>query len=146
MKKRTQLLNYVSTYSETVIRFYTSSIQLAIEFNALCLLVSKAQSRAAGYFYLTVTPGIDKSTPYNGPILVYCCVMKKVLLSAAEAELGALFHNSYEAYPLGTALSKMGHLQDTTTITTENSTAAGITNATVKQRQSQAINMRFYWV
>jgi hypothetical protein len=48
MKKLTQPLNYVATSPEAVIRFCASSMQLAIESNVLCLLVSKAQSKAAG--------------------------------------------------------------------------------------------------
>jgi hypothetical protein len=49
--------------------------------------------RTAGNFYLTGTPGIENTTPNNGHICMYCYVMKEVLSSAAEAELGALFHN-----------------------------------------------------
>jgi hypothetical protein len=73
-------------------------------------------------------------------------MMKEVLFSAAEAELGALFYNSKEACPLHTALTKIGHLQNATTIITNNSTAAGSTNNAVKQRRSKAIDMRLYWV
>jgi hypothetical protein len=72
--------------------------------------------------------------------------MKEVLSLATETEVGALFHNSKETCPLGTALTKMGHLQKTTTITTDNSTACWISNTNVKQCQSKAINMCFYWV
>ena len=146
MEKLTQLLNYLSTNPEAIIRFYPSSMQLAIESDASYLSVSKARSRAAGYYYLASTPNLQHSRPYNGPIHVYCCVLKEVLASAAEAELGALFHNCKEACPLRTALTEMGHPQSSTTIVTDNSTAAGIANATVKQRRSKAIDMRFYWV
>jgi hypothetical protein len=44
--------------------------------------------------------------------------MKEVLSSAAEAELGALFHNSKEACPLPIALTKMGHPQNATSLFT----------------------------
>jgi hypothetical protein len=81
----------------------------------------------------------------SGAIHVYCCVMKEVLSSAAKAELGALFHNSKEACPLQTALIKMGHPQNPTTLFTNNSTAARISNSTVKQRRSKAINIQYYW-
>jgi hypothetical protein len=121
-------------------------MQLAIESDASYLSVSMVWSRAAGFFYLTSNQGLPTSGPYNGPIHVYCCVMKELLSSAAEAELGALFHNSKEACALQTTLTKMDHPQNATTITTSNSTAAGISNSTVKQRRSKAINMRYYWV
>jgi len=66
--------------------------------------------------------------------------------SAAEAEIGALFHNGKEACHLRTILEEMGHPQPPTVLITDNLTAAGIANDTVKQRRSKAIDMRFYWV
>ena len=73
-------------------------------------------------------------------------IMKVVLSSAAEAELGALFHNGKEAAWLRTTLHDIKHPQPPTPIQTDNSCAAGIANDTVKQRRSKAIDMRFYWV
>jgi hypothetical protein len=72
--------------------------------------------------------------------------MREVLSSAAKAELGALFHNSKEACPLQIALTEMGHPQNATSLSTNNSTAARISNSTVKQRQSKAMDMHYYWV
>eukprot|EP00957_Ditylum_brightwellii_P045640 3463002-Ditylum_brightwellii.AAC.1 len=40
----------------------------------------------------------------------------------------------------------MGHVQLPTPIMTDNSTACGIINGTVKQRRTRAIDMHFYWV
>jgi hypothetical protein len=107
-------------------------MQLAIESDASYLSISKARSQAAGFFNLTSNQGLSNSSPYNGPIHVYCCVMKEVLSSAAEAELGVLFHNSKEACPLQIALTEMGHPQNATPLSTDNSIAAGISNSTVK--------------
>ena len=72
--------------------------------------------------------------------------MKKVLSSAAEAEFGALFHNTKEATPLRTTLAELGHPQPPTPVLVDNSTAVGLANDTVTQRRSRAIDMRFYWV
>jgi hypothetical protein len=72
--------------------------------------------------------------------------MKEVLSSAAKAELGAVFHNSREVCPLQTALIEMGRPQNATSLSTDNFTAARISNITVKQRRSKAINMHFFWV
>ena len=118
---------------------------LAIESDASYLSVAKGRSRAAGYFYLTNKP----STPVgdlnpNGAVHVLCQIMREVLSSAAEAELGALFHNGKEACPLRIALEKLGHPQPATPMATDNSTASGIVTDTVKQKRSKAIDMRFY--
>jgi hypothetical protein len=71
-----------------------------------------------------------------------------VLSSATKAELlGALFYNAKkDACMLRTTLSEMGHPQPATPIQTNNAVAAGIADDTVKQCQSKAINMRFYWI
>ena len=73
-------------------------------------------------------------------------VLKVVVSSAAEAEIGALFVNAKEAEPIRTALEELGYPQNATPIQTDNSTAYGIVNETIKQRRSRAIDMRFYWL
>ena len=40
----------------------------------------------------------------------------------------------------------MGHKQPTTPIHTDNKTAAGIANSTVKRQQSRAMDMRYFWI
>jgi hypothetical protein len=40
----------------------------------------------------------------------------------------------------------MGHPQATTSVQTDNSTASGIANDTIKQQRSKAMDMRLYWV
>ena len=66
--------------------------------------------------------------------------------SAAEAELAALFHNGKESCPIRTTLEELGHPQPPTAIQTDNSTACGIANDSVKQKKSKAMDMRFYWL
>ena len=68
------------------------------------------------------------------------------MASATEAEMGGLFYNAKDGAMLRTVLEEMGHPQGATPIQTDNTCAAGIVNATVKQRRSKAIDMRFYWV
>eukprot|EP00957_Ditylum_brightwellii_P171940 13090567-Ditylum_brightwellii.AAC.1 len=68
------------------------------------------------------------------------------MASSAEAELGALFINAKKVEELQTVLEEMGHVQPPTPIMTDNSTACGTINGTVKQCRTHAIDMRFYWV
>jgi hypothetical protein len=117
-------------------------MQLTIESDASYLSVSKARSRAAGYFYLS-----SHSKPTNnGAIHVFCHVMREVVSSAAEAELGALFNNSKEACPLQIALEEISHPQSPTALITDNPTTSGIANDTVKQRRSKTMDMHFSWI
>jgi hypothetical protein len=72
--------------------------------------------------------------------------MREVMSSAAEAELGSLFLNAKNACPIRVTLDELGHPQPPTPMQTDNTTAIGIANDTVKQRRSKAIDMRFYWI
>jgi hypothetical protein len=147
MDKLAQLLNYCATNPDATVRFTASDMILAVESDASYLSVVKARSRAAGYFFLTNKPAnpTDALKP-NGAVHVLCHIMREVLSSAAEAELGALFHNGKEACPLRIALEEMGHPQPATPMATDNNTASGIATDTVKQKRSKAIDMRFYWI
>ena len=45
-----------------------------------------------------------------------------------------------------TTLAELGHPQPPTPIRTDNSTANGIVNSTIRQNRSKAIDMCFYWL
>jgi hypothetical protein len=82
----------------------------------------------------------------NGAIVVPCKIMREALSSALEAELAALFYNGKEGAPLRITLDKLGHPQPPTPMVTDNSTASGIANKSVKQKRSKAMDMRSYWI
>ena len=67
--------------------------------------------------------------------------IKNVMSSAAEAEVGALFINAQEAIPFRKCLDDLGHPQMATPINTDNATAQGIVNDTMKQKRSKAMDM-----
>jgi hypothetical protein len=137
-------LNYCATYPTATLRYQASDMILHIYSDAAYLTEPDARSRAGGHHYLGNLPG--KPNILNGPILNISKVIKGVMSSAAEAEIGALYHNAKEATVIRTTLAEMGHPQPATPIETDNSTACGIMNRTVKQVRSKAIDMRFYWV
>jgi hypothetical protein len=82
----------------------------------------------------------------NGAVLASTSIMKPVLSSASEAEIGALFDNCKKATILRTMLAEMGWPQPATFIQTDNSTACGIANDNIKLQRSRAMDMCFYWV
>jgi hypothetical protein len=116
---------------------------LTVHSDASYLSESKARSRAGGFFYMGSK---QRDAALNGAILATTSIMKSVLSSAAEAEIGALFENCKKATILRTTLEEMGWPQPATPMQTDNSTACGIANDTIKQQRSRAIDMRFYWV
>jgi hypothetical protein len=120
---------------------------LHVDSDASYLSEAKSRSTAGGYHYLSSQPSpSNKKPPRNGAILVLCQILKEIMASASEAELAALFHNCREACPISVTLEELEHPQPAIPVKTDNSTAAGITNDTVKQKRSKAIDMRFYWV
>jgi hypothetical protein len=143
-----------ATHPVATIRYIASDMVLWVESDASYLTAPKARSRAAGYHCLSSRPKnpnkapdpTDPPPPSNGAISILCRIMREVLSSAAEAELASLFHNGKEACPIRIILEELGHPQPPTPLQTDNSTASGISNDTVKQKWSKAIDMRFYWI
>jgi hypothetical protein len=54
--------------------------------------------------------------------------------SAVEAEIGAFFINAKEGAVLRTTLEELGHKQPPTPMETDNTTATGYSNGTIKQK------------
>jgi hypothetical protein len=82
----------------------------------------------------------------NGAILIISKVLKHVMSSAAEAEIGAVFINAKEGAVVRTTLEELGHKQPPTPMETDNTTATGYSNETIKQKSTKAMDMRFYWI
>ena len=138
------LLDYCATHPDATIRFMASDMTLIVHSDASYLLEPEARSRAAGFFFLGNKEGSTQIL--NGPVLVLSNIIRHVMSSAAEAELGALFENAKEATNIRVTLQELGHPQPPTPIVTDNSTAFKIANTACKQRRSRAMDMRYYWL
>ena len=68
------------------------------------------------------------------------------MASAAKAELGAVIINGKDAVSIRTILIETNHPQPPTPIQVDNLTAIGIADRSIKQKQSKAMNMTFYWM
>jgi hypothetical protein len=117
---------------------------LKVSSDASYLSEPEARSRTGGHFYLGNNDGRQRQI--NGPILCLSIIIKRVMSSAAEAEVGSIFSNAKESPPLRVMLEESGHRQPPTPIQTDNSTAYGILNNKLNTKRSKAIDMRFYWV
>jgi hypothetical protein len=136
------MLDYCATHPNATIRYKTSEMILNIHSDAGYLNEPKARSRAGGNFVMSSTRK-KGDQQHNGPLLTLSTILKIVVSSAAEAEIGALFLNAKEGVNI---LKELGHPQPATPVQTENTTAHGIIRGTCKQHLSKAIDMRFYWV
>ena len=148
-------LDYAACNPKATVRFRESDMKLQISSDAAYLVKPQARSRRGGDFYLGdrlkdplkhPTLAEKQAEPKQGSILCQSHVIKEVCSAASEAEVAALFYNGKEACPLRVTLEELGWKQDPTPMDTDNSTADGIANDTVKQRRSKAIDMRYYWI
>ena len=90
---------------------------------------SNARSRAGGDHFLSEDVAIP---PPNGLVHNVAKIIKAVMSSALEAELGGLYINARKAVEERMILEEMGHPQPCTPIQTDNSTADGIINSRVQ--------------
>ena len=143
MNRVKQFLDYVASQEDAVLTYRRSDMQLAGHSDAGYLNAKNARSRAGGHFYLS-----DKSQhpPNNGPILTISQIIKAVMSSAAEAELGALYINAREAVYIRQILHAMGHEQGRTPLQTDNSTAEGVINNRIQPKRTKSMDMRFHWL
>ncbi len=96
MDKAKQLLDYLATHPDMTIWFRASDMILNIHSDASYLSEAKAQSRACGHFFMGWAPTDGDSIKLNGAFFTLCTILRFVVASAAEAELGALFLNCKE--------------------------------------------------
>ena len=143
MEKCKQFLDYAATQGEAVITYRASDMKLAIHSDASYLSEPKARSRAGGHFFCSENVADPAD---NGAVLTVATIIKQVMSSAAEAELGGLFINAKKAVPIRTTLEELGHKQSNTPIQTDNSTANGLVNNEVQPKATKAMDMRFYWL
>jgi alpha-L-fucosidase len=101
--KAIKLLNYCNTHPETKIRYHASDMILHIHSDASYLSENESKSRAGGFFYMGSDTKNDKKLTH-GAILIVSKVLKHVMSSAAEAEIGAVFINAKEGAVLRTTL------------------------------------------
>jgi hypothetical protein len=69
-----------------------------------------------------------------------------MVASAAESEVGVCFRNAQSGAPLRVTLKELGHIQPPTPLRTDNSTAFGILNETIKKKRSKAMDMIYHWL
>ena len=138
------LMDYAATYPLAKLRYKASAMVLNVHSDASYLTAPKARSRAGGYFFMGHN---NKDSSFmNAPIHIECKIMRHVLSSAPEAEIASLFTISQCVIPLRQALLELGHPQPPTPIQTDNSVAESFAAATIKQRRSKTIDMRYYWI
>ena len=137
------LLDYLATYPDDGTLYRASDMVLAAHADAGFHNESKGRSRAGAHIFLSENVPFPR---WNGAILTIAQVIKFVMTSAAEAELGALFIAAQKLVPLRQTLCEMGWPQPPTPVQTDNTTAAGVVNKTLVSNKLKSMDLRFHWL
>jgi len=143
MRLTKQFLDYMATMEEAILTFNASDMVLAIHSDASYLSEPNARSRAGGHMFMAGKENIPRN---NGAVLNISQIIKSVMSSAAEAELGALFINAKTAVSMRQTLVELGHPQPLTPMQTDNSTANALLTNKIMPKALKAMDMRFHWL
>jgi hypothetical protein len=116
---------------------------LAIHSNASYLSEPKARSQAGGHMFMA---GNEEISFNNEAILNISQIIRAVMSSAAEAELGALFINAKTAVSIRQTLIELGHPQPRTPMQTDNATAHALLTNKILPKALKAVDMRLHWL
>jgi hypothetical protein len=143
MTRCKQFLDYAATHQDTILTYKSSDMVLVVHSDVSYLSKPKACSRAGRHFFLSS----DSEDPANnGAVLNLAQLIKTVMSSAAEAELGALYINACKAVPQRQTIAEMGHKQPQTPMQTDNTTALGVTTNDIQPQCMKAMDMQFHWL
>ncbi len=137
-----QFLDYATTHPNAIIRYQASDMVLAGHSNASYLLETNARSRAGRHFFMSNDNAIPSN---NDAILTILQIIKAVMSSTEEAEIGALYINCREAIPARHTLEYLGHKQPPTPMQTDNTTALGVVNNNI-MKKTKAMDMKYHWL
>jgi hypothetical protein len=90
--------------------------------------------------------GKDEIPTNNGAVLNISQIIRAIMSSAAEAELGALFINAKTAVSIRHTLIELGHPQPRTPMQTDNATAHALLTNKILPKALKAMDMRFHWL
>ena len=144
----TQFLNYAAPHPDATIRYTGSGMFIHVHSDASFLCEPNAKSRIGSFYFLSnqspdpTKPSIQQPK-LNSALHVECRLLRRIIASATEAEIGGVFHNCQTSVPIRTTLQELGHPQPPTQIQTDKSTTAGFANSTIKIKRTKAMDMNF---
>ena len=138
-----QFLDFMSTQDDTVLTYRASDMVLAIHSNVLYLSEPKSRSHAGGHMYMVRK---DKIPINNGAVLNILQIIRAVMSSVAEAELGAQFINAKTAVSMRQTLIELGHPQPLTPMQTDNKTAHELLTNKILPKALKAMDISFHWL
>ena len=106
MQKVKQSINYDATRPNSIVTYKASDKILSVNRDASYPREKNDRRIAGGHFFMS---SYSPKHPNNESILTLAQIIKTVIFSAAEAELGDLYINFKESIPERHQLEEMGH-------------------------------------
>jgi len=97
LERTKQFLDYAASNPDAILTYSASDMVLAVHSDASYLSERNARSRLGGHFFMSKDV---EAPPNNGAVHNIAKIIKAVMSSAAEAELGGLYINAREAVPI----------------------------------------------
>ena len=104
---------------------------------------SKGRSRAGAHIFLSENDAMPR---WNGPVLTLAKIIKFVMSSASEAEIGAMFITAQEIIAMRQTLQEMKWPQPKSPLQIDNSAAAGVVNNTIVPKKLKTMDRRLHWL
>ena len=138
-----KILDYAAYHPDAIITYHASYMVLLVHSDASYLSESKTRSRAGGHFFMYKNSLIPAN---NGAVFTISQIIKAVISSAEEAELGALFINCREAILSQHSLKAMVHEQPPTPMQTNNTTAHKVVINNIASKRLKSMYMKLHWI
>ena len=126
-----QLLDYSAIYPVDGILYRSSDMVICVHYDAGFQNESKGLSRAGAHIFLSKNNPIPR---WNSQILTLAQIIKFVMSSASEAELGELFITAQDMVAMRNTLEEMICPHPKSPIQIDNSAAEGVVNNTIFPR------------
>jgi hypothetical protein len=133
-------VDYAATHPDAIITYQASNTVLAGHSDTSYLSETNARSQAGGHFIMSNNNALPSN---NGAVLTIAQIIKAIMSSAAEVEIGALYINFREAIPACHTLEFLGHTQLPTPMQTDNTTALNVVNNNV-MKKLKAMDMKYH--
>jgi hypothetical protein len=142
MIKVKQFLGYAFSHPNAIVTYQASDMVFAAHSDASYLSEANTHSQAGGHFFMSS----DTPCPHNNStVLTIAQIIKAVMSLVAEAKIGALYINCWEAVPACHTFEFLGHPQPPTPIQTNNTMALGIVNSNL-MKKLKAMDMTYHWL
>ena len=143
MKKYKQFLDYAASQPDAIITYRAIDMVLVIHSNALYLNEPKARSHAGGHFFMSKSEEFPSN---NGAVLNVAMLIKNVMSSRAEEELGVMFINAKQAVHLQRMLEELRHPQPPTSIQTDSTMTQGVVMNKILPKVTKSMDVQLHWL